>query len=43
MILLFTTISIPLAEGRSASRRPEWRAYVRRTAMLVPWLRLPRN
>ena len=43
MLLLFTTISIPLAESRSASRRPEWRAYVRRTAMLVPWLRFRRD
>lgn len=43
MILLFTTISIPLAEGRSASRRLEWRDYARRTAMLVPWLRFRRD
>jgi steroid 5-alpha reductase family enzyme len=39
MIVMFLTASIPMAEERSAERRPDWAAYAARTPMLVPRLR----
>lgn len=39
MIVMFLTASIPIAEKRSAERRPGWAEYAARTPMLIPKLR----
>jgi steroid 5-alpha reductase family enzyme len=39
MIVMFLAASIPIAEKRSAERRPEWAAYAAVTPMLIPKLR----
>jgi len=39
MFLLFLFVSIPLAEARSAARRPGFEDHKRRVSMLVPWFR----
>lgn len=39
MTVMFLTASIPLAEKRSAERRPGWAEYVARTPLLIPRLR----
>ena len=39
MTVMFLTASIPLAEQRSAERRPGWEAYKASTPLLVPRLR----
>jgi len=36
MIIMFLSASIPLAEARSAERRPGWAAYAARTPKLLP-------
>ena len=38
MIVMFLTASIPLAEARSAERRPGWAEYAARTPKLLPRL-----
>lgn len=35
--LLFVFVSIPMLDRRSAERRPEYRAYMKRVSALVPW------
>lgn len=42
MTVMFFAASIPLAEKRSAERRPEWAAYKASTPMVFPRLRSPR-
>ena len=39
MTVMFLTASIPLAEKRSAERRPGWSEYVARTPLLIPRIR----
>lgn len=39
MTVMFLTASIPIAEKRSAERRPGWEAYKASTPMLIPKLR----
>ena len=39
MTIMFLTASIPLAEQRSAERRPGWEAYKASTPLLIPRLR----
>ena len=42
MTVMFFAASIPIAEQRSAERRPGWEAYKARTPMVLPRLRSPR-
>ncbi|MGA0877543.1 MAG: DUF1295 domain-containing protein [Ilumatobacteraceae bacterium] len=42
MTIMFFTASIPIAEQRSAERRPGWEAYQQRTPMVLPRLRIRR-
>jgi len=39
MLVMFLTASIPIAEKRSAERRPGWEAYAASTPMFIPKLR----
>lgn len=39
MTIMFLAASIPIAEKRSAERRPGWEAYKASTPMLIPRLR----
>ncbi len=39
MLVMFLTASIPIAEKRSAERRPGWEAYAATTPMFIPKLR----
>ncbi len=41
MTVMFLAASIPMAENRSAERRPDWAAYKESTPMLIPRLRQP--
>jgi steroid 5-alpha reductase family enzyme len=39
MTVMFFTASIPIAEKRSAERRPGWETYKAKTPMVFPRLR----